>query len=89
MCVQRKVTRLPAPYGSCMDPASADATMNAYADFYPVKYTPSVSQFHGISIDKARYFANQPVGCRLGKADTRIFWIMTFVLLICFLQKLF
>jgi len=44
VCVQRKVTRLPAPYGSCMDPASADATMNAYADFYPVKYTPSVSQ---------------------------------------------
>ena len=40
--VQRSVTRLPAPYGSCEDPSSFDTTKNAYADFYPVKYTASV-----------------------------------------------
>jgi len=42
MHVQKTVTRLPAPHGTCQDPDSLDSTKNAYADFYPVKYTPSV-----------------------------------------------
>ena len=39
---QRRVTRLPAPHGDCQYADSVDSTKNAYADFYPVEYTPSV-----------------------------------------------
>ena len=41
--VQRRVARLPAPYGSCQDPNTLDSTKNAYADFYPVNYSSTVA----------------------------------------------
>ena len=46
---QRKVTRQPAPYGSCLDVNSLNSTNNAYADLYPVKYSPSVRVFYLMS----------------------------------------
>jgi len=59
---QRSVTRLPAPYGSCEDPDSVDSTHNAYADFYPVKYTPPVILFyHLIFVDAAGFVTNLTV----------------------------
>ena len=52
---QRKVTRLPAPYGNCHDPDSIDSSKNAYSDFYPVKYTSPVRlSYSFILVDEAR-----------------------------------
>jgi len=44
--LQRTVSRQPSPYGSCVNRSLLDSTKNAYADFYPVKYSPSVSVFY-------------------------------------------
>jgi len=40
--IQRMVSRLSDPYGDCRDPSDADNTDNAYAEHYPVVYTPPV-----------------------------------------------
>ena len=48
--LQRTVSRQPAPYGNCLDVSSIDSSKNAYADFYPVKYSPTVRVFDRISV---------------------------------------
>lgn len=43
--VQRMVSRLSDPFGDCKDPTEVDKTFNAYAEHFPVTFTPAVSCF--------------------------------------------